>query len=232
MVLSVLQDKVIITPHHHQVSDGLYLHIAYLAVRMASDIGGSFSVEIVFSPLFLIVGCNRNIVAAVSWILSVRTSPQTSITMHTNTPLPHLRNEIATAIEDIPEAHRIAPVHGAIVSDPNSAFIHLQDWAFTQGYCFVIASSNDIRVRFNCIHHSIETRNTRKLTEGERRRIWTNVYQQGCKVSLYVSKQKRKGDNWVFGYSRTLSKAIVLPQILPNCLPTYLAVLAELRPFR
>jgi hypothetical protein len=113
-----------------------------------------------------------------------------------------LRREIETAIEAIPEAHRVAPEAGSIVSDPNSAFAHLQDWAFTQGYAFVISSSTDIRARFLCIHHSEKTRNFRKLGEDERQRLWTNVRQQGCKVSFYVSKQKRKGDNWVFGTSQ------------------------------
>jgi hypothetical protein len=79
--------------------------------------------------------------------------------------LPGLRNEINTTIKAIPVTNRVIPTAGAIVPDPNSAFIHLQDWASTQGYAFVIASSNNIRTRFNYIHYQVKTHNTRKLTE-------------------------------------------------------------------
>jgi hypothetical protein len=81
--------------------------------------------------------------------------------------LPGLRNEIDTVIKAIPVTNRVIPTAGAIIPDPNSAFIHLQDWAFTQGYAFIIALLNNIRARFNYIYYQVKTRNTRKLTEEE-----------------------------------------------------------------
>jgi hypothetical protein len=90
--------------------------------------------------------------------------PQETLHQNFNMINARLRREIDTTIEAIPEASRVAPQAGSIVSDPNSAFAHLQDWDFTHEYAFVISSSTDIRARFLCIHHTEKTRNFRKLT--------------------------------------------------------------------
>jgi hypothetical protein len=74
-----------------------------------------------------------------------------------------LARQIECAIEAIPAAHREAPTHGDVVADPEVAFRRIQDWAFTQGYAFVIESTTDIRVRFECVHHKNNTKNCRKI---------------------------------------------------------------------
>jgi hypothetical protein len=106
---------------------------------------------------------------------------------------PELRAHIDRAIEAIPKANRTATIDGTVVADPTAAFHRGQDWAFICGYAFVRKSSNDVRVRFECIHHKQETRNTRNIAEEDRKRVSTYVKATGCKACLYVSRQKRRG---------------------------------------
>jgi hypothetical protein len=58
--------------------------------------------------------------------------------MATITPL--LASQIAAVIEARPEHYRKQPAHEVIVSDLNMTSQHLQDWAFTQGFTFVMES--------------------------------------------------------------------------------------------
>ena len=113
-----------------------------------------------------------------------------------------LARQIERAIEAIPAAHREAPTHGDVVADPDVAFRRIQDWAFTQGYAFVIESTTDIRVRFECVHHKNNTKNCRKIEEKDRKRVNTQVRGTGCLYCLYVSRQKRRGDQWILCYSK------------------------------
>jgi hypothetical protein len=115
---------------------------------------------------------------------------------------PALALQIERAIEAIPPAYREAPVDGTVVPSPNFAFQRIQDWAFTEGYAFVHETSNLQRVRFECVHHKKKTKNSRKTAEVDRRRVSTFVLGTGCQVCLYVSRQKKKGDQWVLCYSK------------------------------
>ena len=115
---------------------------------------------------------------------------------------PELAKQIDEAIEAIPISHREAPVQNEIVVNPGVAFQRLQDWAFTQGYAFVIASKVATRVRFDCIHHKNATRNTRKTEEVDRKRVETHVRGTGCQYGVYISIQQRLGGQWVFGYTK------------------------------
>ena len=74
-----------------------------------------------------------------------------------------LAEQIATAIEAIPTDHRLQPKHGMVVSGPEAAFQHLQDWAFTAGYTYIIESYIGDRVHWDCLFYKNETRNTRKI---------------------------------------------------------------------
>jgi hypothetical protein len=93
---------------------------------------------------------------------------------------PELAKQIDEAIEAIPISHREAPVQNEIVVNPGVAFQRLQDWAFTQGYAFVIASKVATRVRFDCIHHKNATRNTRKTEEVISWRLIENASRHTC----------------------------------------------------
>lgn len=73
---------------------------------------------------------------------------------------------------------------------------------FTQGFAFVIESASDIRVRFECLHHKKETRNSRKIEEKDRKRVETHIRGTGCPFALYISRQKRRGDQWILCYTK------------------------------
>ncbi|OBT43326.1 hypothetical protein VE00_06921 [Pseudogymnoascus sp. WSF 3629] len=78
------------------------------------------------------------------------------------------------------------------------AFQRLQDWAFTQGYAFVIESSEARKVRWDCIFHKKSTKNSRKTAEEDRQRVQTFVRGTGCPVYFYVSRERQEEIN---GYS-------------------------------
>jgi hypothetical protein len=115
---------------------------------------------------------------------------------------PELASQIERAIEAIPLAHCEALADRTVVVSPEAAFVQIQDWAFTQGHAFVIESRSHNRVRFDCIYHKKETRNTRKTEEKDRRRVETHVRGTDCKYQLYVSLQKKYGSQWVLCYSK------------------------------
>jgi hypothetical protein len=122
--------------------------------------------------------------------------------MAVSTVTEQLARRIDEAFEAIPISNRLAPLQGEVFSDPDDAFQRIQDWAFTQGYAFVTASKVATRVRFDCIHHKTETRNTRKTAEEDRQRVETHVRGTGCLYGVYISVQKKYGGQWVFGYSK------------------------------
>ncbi len=125
-----------------------------------------------------------------------------SILNNMSTITPHLAAAIAEAIEAIPIANQSAPLHGDILGDPHDALRRLNDWAFTQGYALVINSATATRARFSCIHHGKATRNSRNTAEEDRVRVATHVRQTNYKFEVYVSIQKRRGGQWIFGYSK------------------------------
>ena len=74
--------------------------------------------------------------------------------------LPELAAQIKKAIRTIPDQYRDAPIDGSIVVDPEAAFVHIQHWAFINGYAYVTESKGKRRVRYECIFHSRTGRNT------------------------------------------------------------------------
>ena len=100
----------------------------------------------------------------------------------------------------IPLAHHEAP--DGIVSSPDNAFIHINDWAFLNGHAYVKISGSmrEGRFRFGCIFHSRKegqrTRNYRRLNEKDRQRVKSYVRGIGCPVKITISKQKSLGDQW------------------------------------
>ena len=59
--------------------------------------------------------------------------------------LPELTAQIKEAIRTIPECYRDAPIDGSIVVDPEVAFVHIQHWAFINGYAYVTESKGKRR---------------------------------------------------------------------------------------
>jgi hypothetical protein len=115
---------------------------------------------------------------------------------------PNLQKLVSQARSIVPPDHHYAPISGSVVASPESAFVHIQDWAFLNGFAYVVESGSSAgrRVRYECIFHSRkskETRNTRDIVEGDRRRVETHVRGIGCPAAITISKHKKMGDQWV-----------------------------------
>jgi hypothetical protein len=122
--------------------------------------------------------------------------------MSTSTNLPPaLQASLNQAGTDIPLAHHEVPK--GVVSSPDSAFIHINDWAFLNGHAYVKISGSmkEGRYRFGCIFHSRKkgqrTQNTRKIDKKDRRRVNSYVRGIGCPVKItisrYVVRELREG---------------------------------------
>jgi hypothetical protein len=115
---------------------------------------------------------------------------------------PNLQKLVSQARSIVPPDHHYAPISGSVVASPESAFVHIQDWAFLNGFAYVVESglSAGRRVRYECIFHSRkskETRNTRDIVKGDRRRVKTHMRGIGCPAAIIISKHKKIGDQWV-----------------------------------
>lgn len=104
-----------------------------------------------------------------------------------------LQAHLNQAQANIPLAHHEAPREG-VVSSPDTTFIHINDWAFLNGYAYVklSGSAKEGRYRYGCIFHSRKegqrTQNTRKIDEKDRKRANSYVRGIGCPVRITISK--------------------------------------------
>lgn len=104
-----------------------------------------------------------------------------------------LQAKLDQARANIPLAHHEMPRNG-IVSNPESAFIHINDWAFLNGHAYVklSGSAKSGRWRYGCIFHSrkegLRTQNTRKIEEKDRKRVNSYVRGISCTVGITISK--------------------------------------------
>ena len=96
-------------------------------------------------------------------------------------------------LERIPSQHFNAPQVGELLS-PDEAYIRLQDYAFTQGFCVVVTSRDKANtyIRYACIHHGTSTRNWHGLDDhrvdgGNRQKEYTNIRARGCPWQVYIS---------------------------------------------
>jgi hypothetical protein len=82
---------------------------------------------------------------------------------------PELRSQIAEAIDALPPAHIHIPMEGEVFSTPEEAKARIFNWGFSEGFCLVFESANNVRGRweFQCIRHHEETSNWRKGGQGE-----------------------------------------------------------------
>jgi hypothetical protein len=109
-----------------------------------------------------------------------------------NLPEP-LQTHLNQARANIPSNHREGPQEG-IVSDPDTAFIHINDWAFLNSHAYVKLSRtvNTGRCRYGCIFHSRKegqrTQNTCKIEEKDWRRVNSYVRGIGCPIGVTISK--------------------------------------------
>jgi hypothetical protein len=114
--------------------------------------------------------------------------------MSTSTNLPpSLQAQLKQARANIPLAHREIPAQG-VVSSPDTAFIHINNWAFLKGYAYVklAGTINTGRCRYGCILHSRKegqrTQGTRKVDEKDRKRVNSFVRGIGCPVGITINR--------------------------------------------
>jgi hypothetical protein len=118
---------------------------------------------------------------------------------------PTLAKEAHKAIARLPLSHRIHPVDSEIFSAPQAAFDRLQNYAMSRGFCIVGRSSDRnkaktqiVRVRWQCIHHSLETANKRGL---EKHVIYDSEGKISSERKHENTKIMGKGCNWGMGVS-------------------------------
>jgi hypothetical protein len=64
-----------------------------------------------------------------------------------NTISAQVAEKVATAVEAIQDLHLQLPAHDIVISNPDIASQDLQDWAFTQGFAFVVETRTFMEVR-------------------------------------------------------------------------------------
>jgi hypothetical protein len=125
--------------------------------------------------------------------------PTFSSAASVTTVTPVLAAQIQAATAALPAAHRVAPQEREIVESKDTAFLRLQNWAFTQGFALATESTKPKRVVFHCTHHKKTTKNCRKTAEANRQRVQTQTQARGCQFSLYISKTQRADGQWSIG---------------------------------
>jgi hypothetical protein len=130
-------------------------------------------------------------IASAITIAITMSKPEKPIYPHFNTQTPELRQRIDTAIAAIPPDHWVRPKKNELFADPETAFIRLRDWGFTQGILLVKESMNSRSGRWviDCSRHHKETRNARNTPLKKRQRLGTHSQANDCKFGLYISQQ-------------------------------------------
>jgi hypothetical protein len=95
-------------------------------------------------------------------------------------------------------------MEGEVFSTPEEAKARIFNWGFSEGFCLVLESANNVRGRweFQCIRHHEETSNWRKTEDEDRQRSVNKVHANGCKLALYVSRKKKLGNKWSIGWTK------------------------------
>lgn len=118
-------------------------------------------------------------------------------------PHPYLEEDLhpilQRAIDRIPPSHLLPPSKNEIFDTPDDAWTRLQNYAFSQGFAIVTDQCGKTNPRkfYRCIHHSIETRNWRKLLEHKREidpehgitRLQENtkIKAKGCEQRVFIA---------------------------------------------
>jgi len=117
--------------------------------------------------------------------------------------MPELCKRIETTIAAIPPDHWVRLKKNELFADPETAYIRIRDWGFTQGIHLVKESTNSRKGRWqiDCSRYHKETRNSRKTPLEERKRLGTHSQASNCKLSLYISQRKRLNNQWAIGWT-------------------------------
>ena len=110
----------------------------------------------------------------------------------TNLP-PSVIAQIKQVTAHIPPQHHDIPEDGGPVSSVESAILHLNNWAFLQGYGYVntAGSVRERRWRYKCVFYSKEkgqkTRNSQKINKQDCVRVNTYTRGIGCPVGVTIT---------------------------------------------
>ena len=115
---------------------------------------------------------------------------------------PYIVPVLRKAIAKLPPAFLLDPVGGEVFESKEDCLKRLQGYALLVGFAVVLKSgslkASRIRFQFRCIHHGIETLNTRGLEENveydtdieiisQRRQQATATQQKDCRWAVYLA---------------------------------------------
>ena len=107
-------------------------------------------------------------------------------------------NKLQRACRAIAARHKLPPEDGETFADQNLGQLRIQDYAFTQGFAVVKTHEDNSESRkmvtLQCTRHGKKTRNTRGLTEKERKRHATHVQFLECPYKAKLRYRKREKD--------------------------------------
>jgi hypothetical protein len=81
---------------------------------------------------------------------------------------PHIVLILEQAVLALPHSFLIPPVRGELFNDKEDCMKRLQGYVLLAGFAIIQTSRGSAikpRIRFQCIHHGVETRNSRNLEE-------------------------------------------------------------------
>lgn len=111
--------------------------------------------------------------------------------------LPSVPNKLQRACRAIAANHKVQPIDGEIFADRDAGILRIQDFAFTQGFAVVITHEDKAvrqMVTLECTRHGKKTRNTRGLSEAERKRHATHTQFLECPYKVKLRFRKKTSD--------------------------------------
>jgi hypothetical protein len=103
-------------------------------------------------------------------------------------PAPSAASVLADAVAAVPSAYALPPFIDKVPDAESDSLARLQGYAFLNGFAFVVGGRDKRSaptVTYLCHRHGSDTRNTRALTEEERKRQ-ISVRKLGCTVRVLV----------------------------------------------
>ena len=108
---------------------------------------------------------------------------------------PEIARDFAEALKAISPKYLIRPEKNDEISSVDEAKDWFEAYAFSQNHVVVVESTplTKLVIRIECYRHKKETKNWRDLTEKERVRKNTSIYQNKCLYLLYCSFRRVSG---------------------------------------
>ncbi|MCJ1484604.1 Methylmalonate-semialdehyde dehydrogenase [acylating] mitochondrial [Schaereria dolodes] len=112
----------------------------------------------------------------------------------------HVRHAFQKSLNSLPPLHLLPIEAGEVYPTRELAIARIKDFAFSQGYVVVGSGGGPFRARLCCCQHGKETKNSRRLTEENRKRK-TKSQASGCPYKAYAvyKKQPDGSSQWTIG---------------------------------